>query len=108
MGAANPVIKAHGPLHQGQPGSLAGQARPDPGLSLEKQVQIPAGQVHDPAVEHGVDVIRAAFEAFNCYAPPLERTQQAAGHNRLSASAVHGGEHQPLHDRPPVMRNTGF
>ena len=108
VGAVYPVVIAHGSLHQGELGGLPGQGVSHPFGALKKEVQVPAGQAQDLTVEHGVDIIRAALEALHGQAPVLKGPEKAAGHHGLAAAAVHGGEHETLHGRPPVIRKMGF
>ena len=108
VGAVYPVVKAHGPFHQGDILGLLSQGSQQALLPLEKQVQIPAGDPQHLSVKHGVNVIRPAFEALDPNSSCLEGCQQAAGEHSLSAAAGHGGDHQPLHGFHPKIKKTGF
>ena len=68
------------------------------GVAVKKEaVQIGAFRADDPAMEHGVDVIRAAFRRPYPQPPPHQRLQHGAGNGGLAAAAVGSGKHQPGH-----------
>ena len=68
------------------------------GVAVKKEaVQIGAFRADDPAMEHGVDVIRAAFRRAYPQTPRYQRLQNGAGDGGLAAAAVGTGQHQPGH-----------
>ena len=68
------------------------------GVAVKKEaVQIGAFRADDPAMEHGVDVIRAAFCRAYPQTPRYQRLQNGAGDGGLAAAAVGTGQHQPGH-----------
>ena len=96
-GEAEAVIVAHDALDDGD-GAACGVLReqiPERRLVKEKRVEIRAFCADDAAVEHGVDVIRAAFGRGDAQPPVYQRLQNGASHGRLPAAAVRPGDHEP-------------
>ena len=86
--APEAVIKAHDPLHHGGAVSLG-----IPGIELfhllrlrQKQIQIVAVHLQHGTVEHGVNVIRAAFESTGIQTPAPEGFQHGAGQGSFSTA----------------------
>ena len=61
----------------------------------KERIQVPARLAGDVAVQHGINVIRAAFIRLYPYAPVCQRFQNPAGDAGLAASAVHSGQQNP-------------
>lgn len=58
----------------------------------EIAVLISAFGTDDSAMEHGIDVIRAAFECAHLQSPVNQRLQHSAGNSGFAAAAVGSGE----------------
>ena len=68
------------------------------GVAVKKErVEVRAFRADNTAVEHGVDIIRAAFRRAYPQSPPHQRLQHGAGNGGLAAAAVGSGKHQPGH-----------
>ena len=61
----------------------------------EKGIEIRTFRADDPAVEHGVNVVRAAFCRGDVASPVHKRLQNGAGNGRFAAAAVGSGENEP-------------
>ena len=109
-GQALPVVKAHGPLAHGSavPGSVAGKNGPHHIPVGKKQIQIVAVHLQSRAVEHGVDVVRPAFEGAGVGPALFQRRQHCAGHRGLAAAGPWRGDKKLHHLRIPVMRKMGL
>ena len=65
------------------------------GVGVKKErVEVRAFRADDPAVEHGVDVIRAAFCRAYPQTPRYQRLQNGAGDGGFAAAAVGTGQYQ--------------
>ena len=112
-GEAQPVIIAHDPLYHrdiAAPG-VAGQKIAQ-GIGIKEEgIQIGALRANDPAVEHGVDIIRAAFRRAYSQAPRYQRLQDGTGDGGLAAAAVGAGQYQPgdflLHSALSIRHDGG-
>ena len=60
----------------------------------EKRVEVGAFRADDPAVEHRVNVIRAAFGCGHAQAAVHQRLQNGAGHGRFAAATVRPGKNE--------------
>ena len=90
------VIIAHDPLNHRDIAVLTVVSQQIAhGVAVKKEaVQIGAFRADDPAMEHGVDVIRAAFCRAYPQTPRYQRLQNGAGDGGLAAAAVGTGQHQ--------------
>ena len=109
-GQALPVVKAHGPLAHGSavPGGAAGVKRLHRGPVREEQIQIMAVHLQSGTVEHGVDVVRPAFEGAGVGPALFQCRQHCAGHRGLAAAGPGRGDEELHHLRIPVMRKMGL
>ena len=109
-GQALPVVKAHGPLAHGSavPGGTAGVKRLYRGPVREEQIQIMAVHLQSRTVEHGVDVVRPAFEGAGVGPALFQCRQHGAGHRGLAAAGPGRGDEELHHLRIPVMRKMGL
>ena len=89
-GQAHAVVEAHNALNNADVTAFAvSRQQVIHGIfPEEKQIQIGAFCADDPAVEHGVDIIRPAFESAYLQFPVNQRLQNSAGHCGLAASAA--------------------
>ena len=113
--ARNAVVKPHHALDDASavrrdvPRELAAHR----GLVHKEQVEVAARDAEHRGVEHGVDIIRPAFERRKRRAAALKRAQQRARHGRFAAARAGACEQQAgrvTHaSRPPPDRmNTGL
>ena len=111
---AHSVVIAHAALNNAHVAACAVFRQQKAGCIVfqKKQVQIGALRADDPAVEHGVDVIRPALEGAGLQAPVVKRLQNGAGDGGLSAAAARPGQQHPwmvcFHKAPlfpPVCRD---
>ena len=86
--AAEPVIKAHGPLDHRRPVTPAGPGKQGPDLAVvpQEKVEVVALDPQHRPVKHGVDVVRAAFEGTGGEAALAEHAQQGTSDRRLAAA----------------------
>ena len=86
--AAEPVIKAHGPLDHRRPVTPAGPGEQGPDLPVvsQEKVEVMALDPQHRPVKHGVDVVRAALEGAGGEAALAEHAQQGTGDRRLAAA----------------------
>ena len=93
------VIIAHDPLNHRDIAVLTVVSQQIAhGVAVKKEaVQIGAFRADNTAVEHGVDVIRAAFRRAYPQTPRYQCLQNGAGDGGLAAAAVGSGKHQPGH-----------
>ena len=93
------VVVAHDPFHDADIPALSvlGQERVQGVRIEEKGIQVRAVGPNDPAVEHGVDVVRPAFEGPGIQAPVRKGLEQGAGDGGLPAAAVRSRQSQPGH-----------
>ena len=72
-GIIQSIVKTHGPFDHGNVRVHAGESLPDALHALQEKVEIAAGDAQDVLMEHGVDIIRAAFEGLHTFSALFER-----------------------------------
>ena len=102
--AGNAVIVAHRAFEHGNVARAPVERSRRAVVALQKQVEVPARNAEHAGMEHGVDIIRAAFERADVQSAFFQRREQRADGNRLARAAVHCGEHDPLHAPYPTIR----
>ena len=92
-GEAQPVIIAHDALdHRNVAAIAVVRQQIAHGVAVKKErVEIRAFRADNTAVEHGVDIIRAAFRRAYPQAPRYQRLQDGTGDGGLAAAAVGAG-----------------
>ena len=92
MAHGDAVVVAHDSLDEGQAGPHAVVLQQGPGAVLpqEEQIQVAALGPDDLAVEHGVDVVGAAFKGHRIYLSIHQGLQKGAGHRGFAPSAGGG------------------
>ncbi len=89
-----PIVVAHDPFDDGHVPvpAVSRQQIPQGVLPEEEQIQIAALRPDDPAVEHGVDIVRAAFEGPHPQTPVHQSLKDRAGNGGLPAPAADAGQ----------------
>ena len=94
--AGNAVVKAHHALNDAAAIRWDGarELAAAFGLIDKKQVEITARDTQHGGMEHGVNVIRPAFECTQGFAAAAQRAQQRARNRGLAAAAVRAADQQ--------------
>ena len=93
---ADTVIVAHDALDDTALVSALAQMEAKLGRGGEKGIQILGADAQHAAVEHGVDVIGAAFIGLEGKATAVQRPQQGAGDSGFAAAGVGAGKQQAV------------
>ena len=92
-----PVVVAHDSLDDGKLTAAAvfREQVAQRVVVKEKGIEVRAFRADDPAVEHGVNIVRAALCRGDAASPVHKRLQDGAGDGRFAAAAVGSGENEP-------------
>ena len=94
--SSQPIINSHDSLQYRMTVSAACKDLCSPFRAAEKGIQIPSPDSQDPVMEHGIDIIRTAFEGRNICSPLPEQLKKPAGNQSFSASACRRCDHYPV------------